>query len=84
MGPGADWRRIRESLPRDQWVAGLLELYKEQIRKLGYMYFDQEGIPSYGQRLYWLVFCSRVKLGADIWRRVALRKPDKQNTFDFE
>jgi len=83
FGPGADWRRVRDNTPKRRWVKAFLDQYQAQIAKLGYTEFEYEGIPSTGRRLYWLIFCSRSKVGLDIWRRTSLRKPDKQNTFDF-
>jgi three-Cys-motif partner protein len=83
LGAGADWRAVRDSTPRGQWVRAFLELYRAQITRLGYTEFEYEPVPSTGRRLYWLIFCSRSKVGVDIWRRVSLRKPDRQNTFDF-
>jgi three-Cys-motif partner protein len=84
LGPGAEWRALRESTPRQKWIKAFLELYQNQIGRLGYTFFEYEGIPSGGRRLYWLIFCSRHKVGADIWRRTSLRKPDDQQTFNFD
>jgi three-Cys-motif partner protein len=83
LGPGADWRSIRDNVQRSKWAKAFLKLYQAQIGRLGYSEFEYERIPTTGRRLYRLVFCSRSSTGADIWRRVALRKPDRQNTFDY-
>ncbi len=79
LGPDADWRAIA-GLPVSAQVRAFLDLYEQQIRKLGYKYFDEEPIPSAGDRLYWLIFCSRAKIGLEIWRNVARRKPGGQRT----
>lgn len=84
MGDGVDWRTVWESTPPDRRTVAMRNLYCEQIKTLGYSHFEFEAIPSTGRRFYWLIFCSKSKTGGDIWRRVSLKKPDNQQTFDFE
>lgn len=85
LGPGSNWRsRIEAASTGQQKVKALLEIYKQQIQKLGYTEFEWEAIPSTGQRLYWLIYCSRVPIGARIWRGISQIKPDQQRTFDFD
>ena len=84
LGPESDWRAHLEAAPTGpQKVKTLLAIYERQIRKLGYTQFEWEAIPSTGQRLYWLIYCSRVPIGAKIWRGISQKKPDQQQTFDF-
>jgi three-Cys-motif partner protein len=83
MGPNVDWRSVRDNTVRSRWVQAFLKLYQQQIEKLGYAEFEYEPIPSSGRRLYWLIFCSRHKAGSKIWRGIAQKKPDDQQTFDF-
>lgn len=85
LGPDSDWRaRLKAAPTGQQKVKALLEIYERQIRKLGYTEFEWEAIPSTGQRLYWLIYCSRVPIGAKIWRGISRTKPDQQRTFGFE
>lgn len=84
LGRGSDWRARLEAAPKGQEVKVLLEIYERQIRKLGYTQFEWEPIPSTGKRLYWLIYCSRAQIGADIWRRISQTKPDQQRTFGFD
>lgn len=80
----AAWYDAIKSHPRDQWADALTRFYIDQIRTLGYRYFNHERITRHdGRRLYRLIFCSRHERGGEIWRRVALRKPGGQQTFDF-
>lgn len=83
LGGNSNWRAIRDGTPKNRWARAFRDLYVAQIGKLGYAQFEYEPIPSTGRRLYWLVFCSRSEVGGKIWRNVSLRKPDRQNTFDF-
>lgn len=83
LGAGAQWRPIFEREPKARWAEKLRELYVSQIRTLGYRFFDYERISANGQPIYQLIFCSKDEAGATIWRRIALKKPDSQNTFDF-
>ncbi len=83
LGPGADWRGLRDNTPRQRWVEAFLKLYRHQIEKLGYTEFEYEPIPNSGQRLYWLIFCSKSKAGSKIWRGISQKKPNNQTTFDF-
>jgi three-Cys-motif partner protein len=83
LGPGVDWRSELAEAPVHRRTETLLKLYETQIRKLGYAEFEWEPIPSWGARLYWLIFCSRHKAGAKIWRGTSQKKADSQQTFDF-
>lgn len=84
MGSGADWRKVWNETPDGRKAEAMRSLYCDQIRTLGYAHFDFEGIPSEGRRLYWLIFCSKHKAGARIWRNTAEKKPSGQRTFTFE
>ncbi len=83
LGTGADWRSIFKEKPRSSWAEALRKLYVAQIRKLGYTCFEYERIFAKKLPIYQLIFCSCHPLGADLWRRVAKKKPDDQQTFDF-
>lgn len=85
LGPDSDWRaRLATVATGQQKVKALLKIYERQIRKLGYTQFEWEPIPSTGQRLYWLIYCSRAQIGAKIWRGISQTKPDQQRTFGFD
>ena len=83
MGANSDWRVVYETTHPDKRPAAMRDLYCEQIKTLGYSYFEFEGIPSEGRRLYWLVFCSKHEAGARIWRNTSEKKPSGQRTFNF-
>lgn len=83
LGPDADWRSVFEHKPKSVWVEALRNLYVAQIKKLGYRFFEYERIFAKRLPIYQLIFCSGHRLGADLWRRVATKKPDDQQTFDF-
>jgi three-Cys-motif partner protein len=78
------WREKLRSSPQQKWADVLTQLYVQQVRSLGYSFFDYERISMPGGRhLYKLIFCSRDKAGGTIWRRIALKRPDGQTSFDF-
>ena len=81
----SSWRQKLSENPSDTWAQVLSDLYVQQIGSLGYTHFDYERIslPN-GRHLYKLIFCSASKTGAKIWRGIAQRKPDGQNTFNFD
>lgn len=83
LGVGSGWRTALESRPGDRWAQLLRERYEAQIRTLGYQFFDYERITMKNRPLYLLIFCSRSNVGLQIWRNIARKKPDDQNTFDF-
>ena len=83
LGPGADWRAVRDQRPDHEWAESLRCLYEQQIRTLGYTEFEYERISVKRQFLYRLIFCSRHKAGAKIWRGIAEHKPDGQRILDF-
>jgi hypothetical protein len=82
---GVRWVVRLPAPPRARWAEVLTEIYVEQIRSLGYVEFDYERIslPT-GRFLYKLIFCSKHKAGGRIWRNVARKKRDGQDTFDFD
>lgn len=78
----SSWRAIFEDEPKQRWAEALRDLYVEQIRTLGYDYWDFERIArTDGRKLYLLIFCSRHKTGGRFWRRIARRKPSGEDTF---
>ncbi len=83
LGSGVDWRSIFKNELPSTWVQRLRDAYVKQLQSLGYVSFEYERICAKGLPIYQLIFCSKHQLGADIWRRVAEKKPDGQRTFDF-
>jgi three-Cys-motif partner protein len=78
------WHEALMANPRDKWAEVLRKIYEEQIRRLGYQHIDYERICFEGGKpLYLLIFCCEDKIGGDIWRRIAAKKPSGQSTFDF-
>jgi three-Cys-motif partner protein len=84
LGTGL-WREKLQSSAKQRWADELGKLYEQQIGTLGYAHFQHERIslPG-GQYLYKLIFCSRSKAGATIWRNIARRHPGGQDTLPFE
>lgn len=83
LGFGVNWREIWRETPRSLRAQRLRELYEAQLKQLGYRHFDHEPIPSSRRPLYKLIFCSKAKVAADIWRRTSLKKRGGQASFDF-
>lgn len=72
-----EWKPIFNS-NRTGRVKELLDLYKQRLRALGYEYLmdaDPLITATGGQRLYYMVFASKVKPGQDIMRWVQ-KQPD--------
>ncbi len=84
LGKGSDWRSIISETPRSRLAEVLRELYVDQISSLGYTEFEYERISIKKRPLYVLIFCSRSKLAAKLWRGISQKKPDGQRTFDFD
>ncbi len=81
---GVSWREKKKATAPGHWVELLTALYVGQIKKLGYIEFEQERIKSSeGNPLYKLIFCSRDPAGGKIWRNVARKKPSGQDSFYF-
>jgi len=79
------WHQKMAEVPSYRWSDVLTEVYVQQIKNLGYQYFEFERIKMLtGQPLYKLIFCSASEVGADIWRRISTRKPGGQRGFDFD
>ena len=81
MGPGANWLDVMQRSPQDRRAEVLRDLYCQQITKLGYKHFEFERICDKKRFLYQLIYCSRAKVGAHLWRQVSKHKPDGQRTF---
>jgi three-Cys-motif partner protein len=83
LGKGSDWRSIINGTPRDRLAEVLRDLYVSQIKSLGYTQFEYERVFMKSHPLYILIFCSRSKLAAKLWRGISRTKSDGQRTFDF-
>jgi len=60
--------------------------YMENLRKLGYLAFDDEMVPVTTQQnvlLYYLLFASKHPRGNDLWRKIGLIGPDGQRKLGF-
>jgi three-Cys-motif partner protein len=84
LGPAADWRGLRRETAARTWADGMRRLYVSQIESLGYSEFEYERIEARGRPLYVLIFCSKDKAGARIWRGISSTKPNKQRMLDFD
>ncbi len=78
------WRDEAAKHPLDRRAEVLTQIYVAQIQKLGYVEFEYERIkmPT-GPWLYKLIFCSRHKIGGQIWRGISQKKADDQLSLDF-
>lgn len=85
LGPGIDWRSVQEKIPQQRRAESFREIYVNQLREqLGYTEFDYERISNKGRPLYSLIFCSRSKFAAKLWRKISGTKSNGQRTFKFE
>ncbi|MHC4146780.1 MAG: three-Cys-motif partner protein TcmP [Planctomycetota bacterium] len=85
LGPGADWRSLLNEAPVQRRAEVLRNLYVDQLRtQLGYTEFEYERISFKNHPLYILIFCSRHKLAAKLWRGISGKKPNGQRTFRFD
>lgn len=81
---GVPWLERMTSRPRDYWAEALTNIYKEQIKALGYGHFEQERISrTDGHFLYKLIFCCRDKAGAKIWRGISRKDRGGQLRMDW-
>ncbi|MCH8071223.1 MAG: three-Cys-motif partner protein TcmP [Proteobacteria bacterium] len=79
----SSWRQRIDRIPQSRRVEEFREIYRSQIKALGYKYFEFERICAKGHPLYLLIFCSRHPLAAKLWRGIAKKKANDQHTFDF-
>ncbi|TFG44784.1 MAG: three-Cys-motif partner protein TcmP [Candidatus Brocadiia bacterium] len=84
LGDGTDWRSIRKSTPPEKYAEVLRNLYVKQIKSLGYTEFEYKRISMKGHPLYILIFCSRHKLAAKLWRGISSIQHDGQRTLPFD
>jgi three-Cys-motif partner protein len=78
-----EWARTIAS-PTD--VAGLIDVLKRQLGKLGYQSRDVRSEPIKNNQkstLYHLVYASKNKLGDKIWQSITKNKPSGQKGWDF-
>lgn len=78
LGSGADWRSLLDATPLDRLAEVLRKLYVDQIRSLGYSEFEYRRISMKSHPLYVLIFCSRSKLAAKLWRSISIKESDNQ------
>jgi three-Cys-motif partner protein len=83
LGAGADWRSSLDTTPTERLAEVLRNLYIEQIRSLGYCEFEHQRISMKGHPLYMLIFCSRSKLAAKLWRGISDKESDNQRRLPF-
>lgn len=84
LGPGTNWRSLLNEAPAQRRAEILRNLYVDQLKKqLGYTEFEYERISFKGHPLYVLIFCSRHKIAAKLWRGISGKKPNGQRTWPF-
>ena len=84
LGPGTNWRSLLNEAPTQRRAEVLRNLYVDQLKKqLGYTEFEYERISFKGHPLYVLIFCSRHKIAAKLWRGISGKKPNGQRTWPF-
>ena len=80
----SQWREVFQNPRSDKWVEQLRKLYENQLRKLGYKFFEHERIHRAGKHfLYILIFCSKHDTGISLWQKVSETKPGGQRTFKW-
>jgi three-Cys-motif partner protein len=74
------WEAAIEGVGQESRGAALVEVFKRQMRTLGYVDpFEEERIyREDSRRLYKLVLCAKDPLGGKIWRGIASKKADGQ------
>jgi three-Cys-motif partner protein len=81
---GSDrWRqRFEEKMMSFEDICrAIVNEYMENLRKLGYLAFDNEVVPVTTQQnvlLYYLLFASKHPRGNDLWRKIGLIGPNGQ------
>lgn len=84
LGPGTNWRSLLNEAPAQRRAEVLRNLYVDQLKKqLAYTEFEYERISFKGHPLYVLIFCSRHKIAAKLWRGISGKKPNGQRTWPF-
>jgi len=85
LGPGTNWRSLLNETPARRRAEVLRNLYVDQLKtQLEYTDFEYERISYRGHPLYILIFCSRHKIAAKLWRGISGKKPDGQRTLRFD
>ncbi len=83
LGSNVDWQSAIDQSSSQNYAETIRNIYVKQIKSLGYTEIEYERIYANGHPLYLLIFCSKNKAGAKIWRRISNKKPDGQRTLDF-
>lgn len=66
------WRDAFKRIPEDRHAQVLRELYQEQLKTLGFNFFEFETVQNSADRdIYKLLYASRVEMGAKIWRGIS-------------
>lgn len=81
LGEGVDWRQEFDSLPNQdaKHVTDLfLDLYRRQLRAIGYEHFGLPKRIAGAVPFYLLFFASRHKLGAELWDNISATEPNGQ------
>lgn len=78
------WRdRLSES-NSEQHPEILRQIYEQQLRTLGYEFFDYIRIYAQGTRpLYRLIFATKHKMGLTIWQNISTKGRDGQSSFNW-
>lgn len=79
----SDWR---SKIASDTDVAGLIDVFKQQLASLGYLSQEVRSEPirnSQNLPLYYLVYASKNKRGDKIWQSITRNAPSGQRGFDF-
>lgn len=79
----ADWRRLRPGLEtggRSPSYRALLDLYKEQLHRIGYAYVDDhvQVLNRRERNVYHLVFASKSPRGTDFYEKISRKRATGQ------
>ncbi len=85
LGPGSEWRDRLAAVPPALRIEELRNIYRAQIKKLGWQYSDFVRIPATEKRpLYVLWFFTKHEFALDLWRRTHAIGPGQQRSLPFD
>jgi three-Cys-motif partner protein len=89
LGAGSNWRgELKQLSNRSSPNLRKLfaEIFRKQLRTLGYIRFGERTFESYNRRLplYRVIYASKHERGLEFWEKVTKKEPDAQGLLEFE
>jgi three-Cys-motif partner protein len=83
LGAASNWREKLQQLPNRSRLnlrKLFAEIYRDQLRKLGYIQFGERNFHSYSKRLplYRVIYASKHERGLEFWEKVTSKEADQQ------